>query len=65
MLLFNKSARPPAHDVNPANAHTIPCFTLLRVTPQGFVYDEAATKPTQDIFNCSPSNVVKLTKSYQ
>jgi ABC-type branched-subunit amino acid transport system substrate-binding protein len=56
----------PAHDVDPANAHTLPCITMLKVTPNGFVYDKQATDPNQDqIFNCSPDNVVKLSKTYQ
>ena len=55
----------PAHNVNPANAHTIPCITMLKVTPNGFVYDKNATDPNQDIFNCGSQNVVHLTKTYQ
>jgi hypothetical protein len=55
----------PAHDVNPANAHTIPCITMLKVTPGGFVYDKNATDPNQDIFNCGSQNVAHLTKTYQ
>jgi ABC-type branched-subunit amino acid transport system substrate-binding protein len=55
----------PAHDVDPANAHTSPCITMLKVTPNGFVYDKDATKPNQDIFNCGPDNVVKLANTYQ
>jgi ABC-type branched-subunit amino acid transport system substrate-binding protein len=37
-----------------------PCFLLVRATPTGFVYDRALTKPTKDIFNCDPKNVVDL-----
>ena len=37
----------------------------MRVTPNGFVYDEKATQPNKDIFNCSPDNVVPLSKTYQ
>ncbi len=38
-----------------------PCFALLRVEPNKFVYDKAVTQPTQSIWNCSPKNVVHLT----
>ena len=55
----------PAHDVNPADRHMINCFALMRVTTSGFVYDRKATEPNQDIYNCSPQNVVTLSKTYQ
>jgi hypothetical protein len=38
-----------------------PCFALLRVEPNKFVYDKAITGPTQSIWNCDPKNVVTLT----
>jgi hypothetical protein len=34
-----------------------PCFLLLDVTPEGFVYNEQLTKPTDGLFNCEPDNV--------
>ena len=55
----------PAHDVNPANRHMIDCFALMRVTTQGFVYDKQATEPNQSIYNCSPDNTAKLSRTYQ
>jgi ABC-type branched-subunit amino acid transport system substrate-binding protein len=54
----------PAHDVNPATAHMVNCFALMRVTRSGFVYDEKATQPNQSIYNCSPNNIVTLTNKY-
>ena len=38
-----------------------PCFALLKVEPNKFVYDKALTQPTQSIWNCNPKNVVHLT----
>ncbi len=38
-----------------------PCFALLKVDPNKFVYDKALTEPTQSIWNCNPKNVVHLT----
>ena len=35
-----------------------PCFALLKVEPNNFVYDKALTQPTQSIWNCNPENVV-------
>ncbi len=55
----------PSHDVDPAHRHMIDCFALMRVTKNGFVYDQKATEPNQDIFNCAPDNVVTLSKTYQ
>jgi hypothetical protein len=54
-----------ARDTDPNNQQQPWCFTLLKLTPGGFVYDEKATQPNKDIFNCSPDNVVPLTRSYQ
>ena len=52
-------------DTSPTNQQQPQCFTLLKLTPTGFVYDEKATRPNNDIFNCSPDNVVRLSKTYQ
>ena len=38
-----------------------PCFALLKVEPNKFVYDKALTRPTQSIWNCNPKNIVHLT----
>lgn len=54
-----------ARDTDPNNQQQPQCFTLMKLTPNGFVYDEKATQPNKDIFNCSPDNVVKLSKTYQ
>ncbi len=43
------------------NPQPSPCFALLRVQPNKFVYDKALTRPTQSIWNCNPKNIVQLT----
>jgi ABC-type branched-subunit amino acid transport system substrate-binding protein len=53
----------PANAVGP-KAEMSPCFALMKITPEGFVYDKKATAPTEGIYNCDPKNVPKLTKSY-
>jgi hypothetical protein len=48
-------------NTDPADAHQSECFLMMRVTPQGFVYDRKTTAPNDGIYNCSPANVVPLT----
>jgi len=38
---------------------------MLQAKPNTFVYDKAATQPTQSIWNCNPKNVVHLTTQQQ
>jgi ABC-type branched-subunit amino acid transport system substrate-binding protein len=33
------------------------CFAMVKLTPDGFKYDRAVTKPNNDVYNCSPKNV--------
>jgi hypothetical protein len=40
------------------------CFTRLRATPDGFVLDADMTRPTDDIFNCDPGNVVEVSDTH-
>ncbi len=37
-----------------------PCIAMVRLTSDGFVYDEKVTAPTQGAFNCDPANVKKV-----
>ena len=48
-----------------ANPQPSPCFALLKVEPNKFVYDKTVTRPTQSIWNCNPKNVVHLTAQQQ
>jgi ABC-type branched-subunit amino acid transport system substrate-binding protein len=45
-----------------ANPTPSPCFAMLQVEPNKFVYDKALTQPTQSIWNCNPKNNVHLTQ---
>ena len=47
------------------NPQPSPCFALLKVEPNKFVYDKTITRPTQSIWNCNPKNVVHLTAQQQ
>jgi hypothetical protein len=42
----------------PGNDTPSPCFLLLSLGPDGFVYEEDATAPTDGIYNCDPANVM-------
>jgi hypothetical protein len=43
------------------NPTPTPCFAFLKVEPNKFVYDKAATQPTQSIWNCNPKGLIHLT----
>ncbi len=47
------------------NPQPSPCFALLKVEPNKFVYDKAITRPTQSIWNCNPKNVAHLSPQQQ
>jgi hypothetical protein len=53
----------PVSQVSFSNAKPVPspCFAMLKVEANKFVYDKAATQPTQSIWNCNPKNNVHLT----
>lgn len=36
------------------------CIAVIEVTPDGLIYDEARTQPTDGLFNCDPANVVPI-----
>jgi ABC-type branched-subunit amino acid transport system substrate-binding protein len=38
-----------------------PCVAMMRLTPTGWVYDRALTKPNNGIFNCDPKNTAKVS----
>lgn len=54
----------PAVDLSAANPEPHSCFVVMKATPDGFVYDEEVTKPTDSIYNCDPSNIAHLTNDY-
>ena len=51
--------KPPVN-VDPSDPHGPECFALLRVTPDGFVYDEELTAANDGLFNCDPRNVAEV-----
>jgi ABC-type branched-subunit amino acid transport system substrate-binding protein len=50
----------PAQPASAADSEGHLCFTLLKVSPSGFTVEKDITKPNSGIFNCSPSNSLKL-----
>jgi hypothetical protein len=48
----------------PGNAVATQCSLAIKVTPDGFVYDEEITHPNEGIYNCDPENVIELTDDY-
>lgn len=48
----------------PANLVATQCSLAVRVTSDGFVYDEDLTAPNDGIYNCDPGNVIELTGDY-
>ena len=37
-----------------------PCIAMVKLTKDGFIYDEKVTAPTDGAFNCDPENVKKV-----
>ncbi|HEY8545502.1 MAG TPA: ABC transporter substrate-binding protein, partial [Acidimicrobiales bacterium] len=48
----------------PGNSLAPDCGLLVRLTADGFVYDEEATDPNEGVFNCSDDNVLELQDDY-
>ena len=48
----------------PGNLVATECSLAIRVTPEGFLYDEELTQPNDGIYNCDPANVAQLTDDY-
>jgi hypothetical protein len=55
----------PPQNLQPGQQHASPCIALVKLTTDGFVYDEKVTNPTKGMepFNCDPDNVKKV-KTY-
>ena len=43
-----------------ATAPASECFAMIQASPSGFSLARDVTKPTSDVFNCSPANAVRL-----
>ena len=48
----------------PGNTQASVCGALLKLTAEGFTYDENLTAPDDGIYNCSDDNVYELTGDY-
>jgi ABC-type branched-subunit amino acid transport system substrate-binding protein len=48
----------------PGNLEAANCGMLIRLTTDGFVYDEEATDPDDGVFNCNPDNLLELQDDY-
>ena len=53
-----------SRDTNPDNALAPTCYVMMKITPQGFVYDKDVTNPNSGAYNCSPDNVVTVKNTY-
>jgi hypothetical protein len=62
---WNAGGLYPPQNLTPGNQHASPCIALVKLTTDGFVYDEKVTNPTKGMepFNCDPDNVKKV-KTY-
>ena len=61
---WNAGGLYPTVDLRPSERKTSPCIALVKLTDNGFEYDEKATNPGSDYpFNCNPANVQKV-KTY-
>ncbi|MBL7521866.1 ABC transporter substrate-binding protein, partial [Frankia sp. CNm7] len=54
----------PARNIVAGQQRTTDCVLLMKVTPDGFAYDKAATAPNQGFFNCDPKNLEALTNTF-
>jgi hypothetical protein len=55
--LFAPLAKPLSQPQSPD------CWLVVKLTANGWTYDQSVTQPTQGLYNCSPKNLV-TTKSY-
>jgi hypothetical protein len=53
----------PPHSTVPGKQNASDCFLLVRLTPNGFVYDKKATEPNRGLYNCNPNNYVHVSGS--
>ncbi|MYW01291.1 ABC transporter substrate-binding protein [Streptomyces sp. SID3343] len=50
----------PGPITDAANMRANDCFTVVKVTNKGFIYDEGLARPNKGIFNCDPKNVAEV-----
>jgi hypothetical protein len=50
----------PPHSTDPSKPVDSDCLLLVRLTPNGFVYDRNVTRPNNGLFNCDPKNLTPV-----
>ena len=47
----------------PGNDEPTPCYLIMGLEADGFVYDEEATRPTDGdgLYNCDPENIFDVS----
>jgi ABC-type branched-subunit amino acid transport system substrate-binding protein len=50
----------PPVSTMPGKQHSSDCTLLMRLTPNGFVYDKKVTAPNDGPYNCDPKNVATV-----
>ncbi len=53
----------PPVSTNPSNSKPSDCWLVIRLTANGWVYDQKITSPDNGVYNCDPKNTVTV-KSY-
>lgn len=51
----------PPNSTIPGKQTESDCVLLVRLTPQGFVYDKKVTQPNRGPYNCDPRNLVSVS----
>jgi hypothetical protein len=51
----------PPNSTIPGKQTQSDCLLIVRLTPQGFVYDKKVTQPNRGPYNCDPRNLVKVS----
>jgi hypothetical protein len=50
----------PPHSTVPGKQVQPDCLFLMRLTPNGFVYDRKVTQPNRGLYNCDPQNLTPV-----
>lgn len=50
----------PPHSTVPGKQVESDCLLIMRLTPNGFVYDKKVTQPNTGPYNCDPKNLTKI-----
>jgi hypothetical protein len=50
----------PPVSTSPTNNKPSNCWLVIRLTPNGWVYDKKITSPDNGLYNCSPNNTVTV-----